>query len=242
MILTKEARNLIAQNGAEIQDYILLLRAKLERCGSVPETPISKKYRATTSTPVGESLYDLVDANREAARVLEPLFASVMRSRAAPRGYRHDIMLIDILTSPGCEADWPPKRIQAFEAMCELIAYRLWTREPETRLRVVLSVRSQHQTLADYVSAPSDEPATTKRQARRHDVRESYRRIVAQIEALESEGHTREEAKARMRDALGCGKTRIDDALSWVKAEREDPERANTDWERREAKKGRGAA
>lgn len=233
MNLDGEARKLIAANAIQVRDYVTLLRPRLERSGQLPSEPLGKKARGSSNTPVSEKLYDLIDANREEMRLLEPLLSETAKSRAAPRGYRQDVMLSEVWSSPGCETRWPPARQRAFDAMFSLLAYKLWQREPEARLSVVLSTKKAA-TMARDVKRPSEHAASSKKEARKHDVRESYRRIVWHIEALEVEGYTREEAKMRMMEELDCGRTRIRDALSFVNAEREDPVRANEEWKAKE--------
>lgn len=225
----------VKRNASQVRRFLTLLLPRLERSTAISDEPFDRKARGSSRAPLPDSALWLIESNRDAIRILNPIVAEVRASGVSYRGARFDWMLSALSEDPGVVRRWEARRTafeerraDALEEMCLLVAYAVRDRYgPEREIRVVTNPRDEE--------LPS---GTTPRQARdrerKLDARDSWRKMAASVERVEREqGASREAAKEMVAREYDCCVSTVEKALTFVKRERQDARAVNAEWERR---------
>ncbi len=207
--MTRRASNIRA-----VEKYVVHVRAARfpGTAGSVVDILqfTGKPESSAPHTSTGEKHLDHGE-NSETRRLLEPIIEEWLRRR-----YSDSWMLIE--AAPTEIASWrlganveAKQTAWRFDRALAEVEREFERRNPGARLSVVVN--------------PYHEPVASRREAADRDktltAQDSYRRIVASIERLETEDYSREAAKAEIADRLGCSIARIARAITFVNQERE---------------------
>lgn len=202
--------------------------------GAPSGEPMGKKYKGTSRVPAAEAAHDFWEANRDAAKILNPRIRELHKDADSPhealrgvswRGVYFSHLLTILYADPAVLPRWENRETQedrdhigAFWKMCRLIAQSIKAEYgPDRQINVELprkSVRVKNKR----------EAADIDRTAKAED---SYRAIVASLEALEFEGYTKSAADVTLSERLDCSIPRIRKAREFVKRERDSKENNN---------------
>lgn len=227
----KQLKRTVNRNAGQVLTYLEIVHHKILPGGGVPETPMSRKERGGSRLPLTDGAVDLAEANAGFTSVL----AEMLRPKNAPSGALANgepcwRVLSDLLfeatavrTWRAQEAGGRPENMEAAWELCRRVALALAVRRGPAYLlpRVVTNTRDAAEILlerTEQAKNPNREPP----KVRAITAADSYRAIVRDLERMvEEEGWTKEGAKWRKAEELGCSVWRIRDAVKAVNKERE---------------------
>ena len=183
------------------------------------EEPYDHKAKGSSRPPVSDAALDLIEANREASHVLEPLLEELKMTRASYSGISAAWILMHTRHNPSAIPNWRANdstEWKAVMAICHLLAQAVAAKmdgpDGPYLLRVYTSRKAVEEALGDPRGA-------TNGKVRTYTAHYSYRIIDAEIERLMDEGYSEMAARQYLKDR-GVSGPRISRARAFVREER----------------------
>lgn len=197
-----------------IEKYVVHVRAARfpGTAGSVVDIMLftGKPESSPPHSRAGEE-HLMSEDNSEARRILENIIEHYLRGRYSDSYYVLEAAPLEITAWRSGANVEAKEMLWRFGRALSEVEEELERRNPGVRLSVVVN--------------PYHEPVSSKREAADKNksigAEDSYRRIVAGIEKLETEDYSREAAKAEMTERLNCSIGKVERAVTFVNQERE---------------------